>query len=74
MSVVPTSHAASHGAEGNDPITSVDLSAGLYLTVGTAPATPDAGKAVLYLVADGLGHSLSVKFDDGSVVELADNV
>jgi hypothetical protein len=74
MSVVPTAHAASHAAGGNDAIAQVNLTAGLILTEQEVPATPAAGTCILYAVVDGAGTSLSVKFDDGTVVELADNV
>jgi hypothetical protein len=76
MSVVPTAHAASHSAGGNDPITTLSLSGGAITLVAleSAPATPAAGSVVLYAVEDGAGHSVSIKFDDGSVVELGDNV
>jgi translation initiation factor IF-2 len=76
MSVTPTAHGASHGAGGNDPIATLALSGGMitFTALETAPATPAAGTVVLYAVEDGLGHSLSIKFDDGSVVELGDNV
>lgn len=74
MSVVPTAHGASHGAGGNDPIAGLSLTAGIVLAEQVAPATPEAGTCVIYALVDGAGTSLSVKFDDGSVVELADNV
>jgi hypothetical protein len=76
MSVVPTAHGASHGAGGNDPIDALELADGTITLVvqESAPATPAAGKVVLYAVEDGLGASVSIKFDDGSVVELGDNV
>lgn len=44
------------------------------MTEMSAPGTPPSNEAVIYLVDDGDGtQTLKVKFDDGTVVNIAAN-
>jgi len=59
---------------GNTSITKTFLRGGTYLEEMTAPSTPPSNKAVIYLVDDGDGtQTLKIKFDDGTVVDIANN-
>lgn len=74
MSVVPTAHASSHGSGGNDPILSLTLTSEIVLTEQSAPGSPADNTAFLFLRANGANQELCVKFDDDSVVVIADSV
>jgi hypothetical protein len=74
MSVTPTAHAASHASGGNDPILTLTLTGPITLTEQSAPGSPADNTAYLFLRANGANQELCVKFDDDSVVVIADSV
>ena len=59
---------------GNVYITKTYLRGGVYMKNMPTPGTPVDKEAVIYLVDDGDGtQTLKVKFDDGTVVNIAAN-